>query len=67
MSDNSGNISSRNKGGDNIMADAENSERLVNMKKYKVAALIAGMIVLLLAFFPYTIRNVVSGDSESRK
>ena len=25
------------------MADAENSERLVNMKKYKVAALIAGM------------------------
>lgn len=52
------------------MADvgkAENSERRVSKKKYKVAALIAGMIVLLLAFFPYTIRNVVSGDSESRK
>ena len=44
------------------MADvgkAENSERRVSKKKYKVAALIAGMIVLLLAFFPYTIRNVV--------
>ena len=46
------------------MADAENSERLVNMKKYKVAALIAGMIVLLLMFFPYTTSQMISGDAE---
>ena len=44
------------------MADAEkveNPERRVSMKKYKVAALIAGIIVLLLMFFPY-----ISGDAE---
>lgn len=49
------------------MADsgkAENSERRVSMKKNKAAALIAGMIVLLLVFFPYTISNVISGDAE---
>lgn len=34
------------------------------MKKYKVAALIAGIIVLLLMFFPYTTSQIISGDAE---
>ena len=49
------------------MADAgkvENPERMVSMKKYKVAALIAGIIVLLLMFFPYTTSQMISGDAE---
>lgn len=49
------------------MADsgkAENPERRVSMKKYKVAALIAGIIVLLLMFFPYTTSQIISGDAE---
>ena len=49
------------------MADAEkveNPERRVSMKKYKVAALIAGIIVLLLMFFPYTTSQMISGDAE---
>ena len=49
------------------MADAgrvENTERRVSMKKYKITALIAGTIVLLLAFFPYTTSQMISGDAE---
>ena len=49
------------------MADAgrvENTERRVSMKKYKVAVLIAGIIVLLLMFFPYTTSQMISGDAE---
>ena len=49
------------------MADAEkveNPERRVSMKKYKVAAWIAGIIVLLLMFFPYTTSQMISGDAE---
>ena len=49
------------------MADAgrvENTERRVSMKKYKVAALIAGIIVLLLMFFPYTTSQMISGDAD---
>lgn len=42
----------------------ENPERRVSMKKYKVAALIAGIIVLLLMFFPYTTSQIISGDAE---
>ena len=49
------------------MADAEkveNPERRGSMKKYKVAAWIAGIIVLLLMFFPYTTSQMISGDAE---
>ena len=34
------------------------------MKEYKVAALIAGIIVLLLMFFPHTTSQIISGDAE---
>ena len=43
---------------------AESPERRVSMKKYKITALIAGTIVLLLAFFPYTTSQMISGDAE---
>lgn len=44
--------------------ETENTERRIVMKKCRIAAFVAGIVVLILVFCPYSTSNVISGDAE---